>query len=234
MILFANARAWLSAIDPVLPAATLVLVVFVAIYAVRRWLPGVWKAVEATVPFAGSLDPGPVLNALWKSWQVLPGALLGAAVSALSSGMSVRTALYGVAAGAAASLGHELMAAYKGQVGGKSPSSSPPFAPIALLLLCCCFGLSQSGCALFGSGGSFWPKVEHCAPSPSILVSQVATVLAAGGDYESALEQLALSDGKEIVECAVQAFVNSIAGPEGESTGAKSRGRAFLAKVAAQ
>jgi hypothetical protein len=111
----------------------------------------------------------------------------------------------------------------------KGPSI-PPLAAAGLFLIC----LVLNGCGLFGSGGAFWPKVEHCAPSPATLVSQVADVLAAGGDYEAALEQIALQDGKEAVLCAVQAFVSSIGSKVGASesdSAARARGQAFLTKV---
>lgn len=91
--------------------------------------------------------------------------------------------------------------------------------------------LSLQGCAWFK--GSFWPNVEHCAPTPAALASEVAQILAAGGDYESALEQAGLKEGKDAVECAVIAFTNSLGGPEGENSAAKLRGRSFLAKVKA-
>jgi hypothetical protein len=117
--LFATARAWLAAIDPAAPAAALVLIVFLSIYAIRRFLPGVWLWIESRIPFVDSLDYRPVATIVWKFVQALPGALLGAAVASLSSGASVKNALLGVLAGFAASLVHEVMAAYKGQVGAR-------------------------------------------------------------------------------------------------------------------
>lgn len=225
MELFSNARAWLSAIDPALPAAALVFLVFITVYSVRRWLPGVWKIVEATVPFADSLDPGPVLDAVWKSWQVLPGALLGAAVSALSSGLSVQSALWGVAAGAMASLGHELMAAYKGEVGKPKPPSVPPLAA-GLLAICLMLG----GCWL---KGSFWPKLESCAPSPAALVSVVETIFLSGDNIEADLQQAGLQYGKAAIECAAQAFADSIGPNDAQHATAKARARDFVARVKA-
>lgn len=120
------------------------------------------------------------------------------------------------------------------KVGSVSPPpppkgpSVPPLATAGLLALCL---VLVGGCAWFK--GSFWPNVEHCAPTPAAVASEVTQILAAGGDYEAALEQIALTDGKDIVECAVVAFTNSIGGPEGENSAAKSRGRLFLAKVKA-
>lgn len=104
-------------------------------------------------------------------------------------------------------------------------------AGAALLLLGIGLSLHATGCAWFK--GSFWPNVEKCAPSPAALIAQVGQLLAAGGDYETALEQLALTDGKDIVLCAVQAFVNSIGSKVGaspEELAAVARGKAFLAE----
>ena len=258
--IFAPARAWLVAnIDPAAPAALLVIIVFLAVYSLRRWAPSLWLRLEHAVPFVDSIDPAPGLKILLKVWQALPGAAFGAATAALTTGLSVTHALWGVVAGFAASAVHEIMAAYQGAVGRPKPPTSasgsgrgsitidppkpfpPPPAPpaaamralpigfFACLMLGC---VSLSGCAWFK--GSFWPKVENCAPSPASLVAQVGDILAAGGDYESALEQLALTDTKAAVVCAVEAFVSSLGANDGAHADAQARGKAFLAKVAAQ
>jgi hypothetical protein len=93
--------------------------------------------------------------------------------------------------------------------------------------------LSLPSCSVFGSGGSFWPAVATCAPSPAKLVAQVESILLAGGDYEHALEQQALQDGAAAVECAVKAAVDSLmakVGASPEQGAAAARGKAFLMK----
>lgn len=114
----------------------------------------------------------------------------------------------------------------------KPPSTPSGMGPMGgMLALCLC--LSLASCAIFGSGGSFWPKVEKCAPIPASLVRQVADILVAGGDYEAALKQLALQDGGAAVICAVQAFVSSIASKVGaapDELSGEARGKAFLAQ----
>jgi hypothetical protein len=114
------------------------------------------------------------------------------------------------------------------------PASKPPtfggMGPMGGMLVMCLV-LSLTGCAWFK--GSFWPNVSHCAPSPASLVADVADILSAGSNYESALEQLALVKGKDLVLCAVEAFVNSIGkkvGASPEEMAAHARGKAFLAK----
>ena len=171
--MFQTIKNWLFAIDPALPAASLVLLVFATIYSVRRWLPGAWKAIELSIPFLSALDAGPVFNAIWKIAQSLPGMLLGTAVAALTEGANVKAALWGVAAGALASVAHEVMAAYRGQVGGKKPPSAgapdepvrmfhvdppPPPPPLRAALA----GLAIALCP-FGCSGA--PKANACNPA---------------------------------------------------------------------
>jgi hypothetical protein len=230
--MFRAALAQLRAIDPVLPAALLITFVLLTIYTVRKFFPRAWLWVERTVPYADSIDPGPGLDALWKAWQAWPAMALGAAISALFAGVSVRHALWGVFCGLISALSHTIAAAYKGKVGELKPKDpSPPAASLVGVLCFAALCFALGGCAIFGAHGSFWPKVEKCAPSPASLVSQVADILVAGGDYEAALKALALQDGAAAVICAVQAFVSSTghkfgAGPE-ELSGV-ARGKAFL------
>ncbi len=235
---FSIVRAWLASVDPAAPAATLVLTVFFAIYALRRWFPSAWLWLEHRLPFVGTLDYRPVATVVSKFVQALPGALLGAVVASLSSGASVKNAVFGVLAGFGASLVHEVMAAYKGEVSAPKPFSDPMGPMGGVLALGLVFSLT--GCAIFGAHGSFWPALEHCAPSPASLVSQVEDILLAGGDYEAALKSKALQDGAGIVECAVASAVDLLSAKAGkigaspESAPAAARGKMFLAKVSAQ
>lgn len=110
------------------------------------------------------------------------------------------------------------------------PPSFPPLAAAGLFALCL---VLCSSCSIFGSGGSFWPKVERCAPSPASLVSQVADALLDGDGYEAALKQMALQDGAAAIECAVAAAVDSFGNKVGASPAegaARARGKAFLLK----
>lgn len=236
----ASARAWLATINDWAPAA-LVLTVFLTVYALRRWCPSVWLFITGYVPSVTQIDPSPVLAAIGKLLQALPNAIYGAAVSALAQGLSVKTALQGVFAGFAAAVVHEVMANYSGKLGArKGPPTGPndysskrlpqdpkpPSIP-PLAAACVALGLMLSGCALFESKV---PALEQCAPTPAALAAQVADILAAGGDYKSALEQLALKDTEAAVLCAVEAFVGDgkVASSDGDAA-AKARGREYLA-----
>ena len=123
------------------------------------------------------------------------------------------------------------LAAAKGAESKRAPFV-PPLPLLLLLTLVLACGLP--GCSLFGPGGSVWPKVESCAPSAASLVMQVENVLLAGGDYESALLQLAEKQGKDVIVCAVEAAMAELGskiGASPERMGAKARAKAFLVKT---
>ena len=117
----------------------------------------------------------------------------------------------------------------------KAPSPlKPPGVPFGMLMLMCLLALPVSfvGCSLFGKGGAAWPVVQHCLPSPANLIAQVESVLLAGGDYEAALLQLAESNGKDAIVCAVESAVAELGGKVGASeSSAALRGKAFLKRT---
>lgn len=125
------ALAWLRGIDPLLPAALLITFVLVVIYSIRRWKPTWWLMVESTVPWAGTLDPGPAFNIWWAAWQAWPAMALSTATSALIAGTSVKNAECGALCGAISAAVHVFMANYEGKVGDlkKPRPPSPPYTP---------------------------------------------------------------------------------------------------------
>lgn len=110
--------------------------------------------------------------------------------------------------------------------GTKKSGTWPPLAGTMLMAVLAATCLVTAGC---GNGGAFWPPYAHCVPTPSSLLTDVTTILEAGGDYETALEQLALKQGKEAVYCAVETYVAQIGASVDGAAQAKARGRAFLA-----
>lgn len=105
-----------------------------------------------------------------------------------------------------------------------NPPSIPPLSAAMVCLASLVFSLSA--CALFESK---IPALEQCAPTPAQLAQQVADILLAGGDYQSALEQQALKDGENAVLCAVHAFMTSHkVGASENETAAKARAKAYL------
>jgi hypothetical protein len=241
---FAIARAFLANLDPAAPAAALILTVFLTIYSLRRFAPKAWLWIEAKLPFVDTLDYRPFATIVSKFVQSLPGALLGVVVASLSSGASVKSAVIGVLSGFAASLVHEVMAAYKGQVStpkpptmakpytperpmtiiDKGPPSVPPaaafvgrmlgFASAVVLLSCASLVASLTGCSFFTH--SVEPIAKECAPSAAELVSQVSQILLSGGNYEAEIEQLILVDGESTVLCAIRAVIADLTAKSGK------------------
>jgi hypothetical protein len=121
------------------------------------------------------------------------------------------------------------------------PGRVPPL-PMLLLVLTLVLACGLPGCNLFGPGGSVWPKMGECAPTPETLFSEVESVLtSSGGNYEDDLLALGKSEGLQFVECAVKAVVEALSAriaarrpgeritPD-EGIGV-ARGKAFLAKI---
>lgn len=124
-----EARAWLAAIHPALPALVLIFAIWLPQWAIRRWLPQVWEA-PVNVVFGGS-DLSPALKGLRKAWQAIPSVAAAALLTSLSSGGDTWQAVTGAAIGLAAPAWHELLKAlpavpYRGGM--------PPAAVLALAL----------------------------------------------------------------------------------------------------
>ncbi len=225
----ASARAWLAAIDPAAPAAALVLTVFLTVYLVRRFAPNAWLAITSYVPLATQIDPSPVLAAIGKLLQALPGALYGAAVSALMQGLSVTSALQGVGAGFLAAVVHEVMANYQGKVSRKlppaSPSSSsgsarsplaavppsnPPAALRGLAMACIALVLLIPGCGLFAAVG---PVLAEAAVVISDAVNAVDAAEALLPNLHLAADEQAKAE--QLIARARQALAAAAAADDG-------------------
>lgn len=98
-------QSQLEAIHPVLPALSIALAVFGAIYLLRRVAPRAWDRFAALGP-NGSFG---------KIFQALPAVALGAALNAYLSGASPTAAAIGALSGALAPVLHELMRRYDGR-----------------------------------------------------------------------------------------------------------------------
>lgn len=99
---------------------------------------------------------------------------------------------------------------------------------LVVFALSFCLGLACSGRSVA------WPKVLACGEAlEQPLVESVASVLVGTGDVKTELEQIALTKGAGVVECAVQQIIEDMAsGPTtARASRAAARGRAFLASV---
>lgn len=146
------AREFLAAINPDLPAAAFVALVFLVVLAIRKAFPSAWEKWSAVVPVL-AIDPSPVLVLLSKAWQAVPAAVIGAVLAALQSGADVRTTVYGALLALLAPVAHELAKNYKGTLGASKPRL-PPVLPVLYL-----FGLAAFV--------SVQPWMAGCAAVPS-------------------------------------------------------------------
>lgn len=73
-------------------------------------------------------------------------------------------------------------------------------------LVVLCLATCLPGCSWLSTKA---PVAEACLPTPAALATQIATILATGGDYVAKLEALAAQDGSAVVICAVQAFLSA-------------------------
>jgi hypothetical protein len=197
----------------------------------------VYQIVTFVVAFC--LAASRILTASKAFWSLMPSWIAGVlpglvvALPALAEGIAGSQSWTDLTVAFLAAGALLLPGAHSHSVEMKKPDG----ASGAVVILALLAASATSACGIFGSHGSFWPALSHCAPSPSSLVSQVEDVLLAGGDYEAALKDLAIKDGAGIVECAVTAAVGLLTAKSGkfgaspESGHAAARGKAFLAKV---
>lgn len=159
------AVAWLSLnIDPAVPRALLIALVFAAVYAIRKLFPRAWEWFARAVPVP-VIDPAPLLLLLSKAWQALPAALLGGVATALTTGGDVTKTVKGVVFGALAALAHEFVKAvpwipYRGATG----KLKPPVLPMLYLLglgFFCVLQPGITGCGAAAAGAELPP----CTPA---------------------------------------------------------------------
>lgn len=120
----------------------------------------------------------------------------------------------------------------KQSLGELKAKKSPSVPPLGVLFLLACFASGfATSCALFSPA-----DYAHCLPAPAGLLSDVAAILKSP-DYEKQLKELALTKTEAAVLCAVEQFVDLLAGKVGaspEEAVSVSRGKAFLAKAGAK
>lgn len=228
---FTPAYNFLVGLDPSLPRALFVALVFVSVLAWRKLWPSGWLKFSSLIPVSDE-DTSWFKTTLLKVWQALPSALLGAVYGALGTGGNVLASLKLAALALLAPVIHEVAWRYQGNLGTKK--NPPPGIPAGPLLVLVVFLLSFRlgvACSPFAAE---WPAIaQHCAPSNAVLLEDVRVVLANTDDLWGQLEKIAVTQGKAAVECAVQQLVADEAGRMGAARDDHSlaRGRAFLAKV---
>lgn len=225
---------WLKAIDPSLPRALFVALVFLTVMAWRKLLPESWIKFSNLVPVSDE-DTSWFKATVRKAWQALPSALLGAVYGALGTGGDVLASLKLAALALLAPVIHDVAAHYQGNLGTKKnpPPLSIPDGPLLVLLLVCSLpGLH--GCARLAKVD--WTKVEACVaqPAESALIQIVSGVLAGTGDVKTELEGVAEEYGTGAVKCVVVQIVDDTGLRPHLDKDARqhARGKAFLDSVA--
>ena len=152
IVIHSMQAAWLwlaTTVHPLAPWVAMVGLVFAALYAVRKWAPGVWQ---------WAADKGPIGVAASKCFQALPSVLLGALIVSISTGADVKLTVIGAVTALAAPLGHEVLKWASSKTPGptylggswpaagsapKPPSIGPAAIVLAVLLLTGCTGSLQ-------------------------------------------------------------------------------------------
>ncbi len=112
----------LKGIDPSLPRALFVALVFLTVLAWRKLSPGSWKTFSNVIPVSEA-DTNWFKATMLKVWQALPSALLGAVYGALGTGGDIVASLKLAALALLAPVVHEVAWRYQGNLGTKK---SPP------------------------------------------------------------------------------------------------------------
>ncbi len=112
----------LVAIDPSLPRALFVALVFLTVMAWRKLLPASWIKFSSLIPVSKE-DTGWFKETVRKLWQALPSAVLGAVYGALGTGGAVWPTLKLALLGLLAPVIHDVAARYRGTLGTKK---NPP------------------------------------------------------------------------------------------------------------
>ena len=127
-MLLTQIHDYLEKLNPMLPAAVLMLVIWLPQYLLRRFAPLVWE-IPATLPFTWlGVDRGKLLI-LRKAWQALPSVALAAGLQALWTHGDAWQAVLGVAQGLLAPGWHELWKALPVPYRGGIPPAADP-APV--------------------------------------------------------------------------------------------------------
>jgi hypothetical protein len=134
--LLESVRIWLEGNVGIGAAfSALVLLVFVFVFAFRKLFPNAWIWMVKRVPYI-DFQMDPLLALLDKVVQTIPGALLGAVTTWMSTGADMtlnglKLALLGSLAGPLAALAHHILKAipwipYLGRLGAKAKRRFTP------------------------------------------------------------------------------------------------------------
>ena len=120
---------WLIAIDPSLPRALFVALVFCTVLLWRKVSPSTWLKFSSLIKVTEE-DTSWFVATLRKAWQALPSALIGGFYGWLGTGGSIVASLKLALLGLLAPVVHELAWRYEGRLGTKRtpPADAQPIA----------------------------------------------------------------------------------------------------------
>lgn len=143
-------RAALASSDPATLIGSAAIAAFVLVWSWRKFFPSSWNWLEMRIPLIDRIKSDAIWTFVWKTVQTIPGALIGAAMTALASGGDLKKTLLGALAGPVAAIGHEVLKAYKGQTSKPGNRIVPPYS-LSAIALCLSLGLLIPGCAAFAA-----------------------------------------------------------------------------------
>src|SRR6478609_616344 len=109
---------WLHALDPALPQAIFVSLVFFTVWLLRKLAPNQWEAF-ANLIHVKSDDTAWWQNELRAAWQMLPAAIIGTIYGVLGTGAELVPTLKLSLLSLLAPVVHRIAQRYQGQVGIK-------------------------------------------------------------------------------------------------------------------
>jgi hypothetical protein len=120
--------AWLAALDPSLPRALFVALVFGTVLLWRKLWPESWRMWSAVIRISEA-DANWFKAAILKAWQMLPSALIGGLYGWAGTGGSLEEAMRLALMGLLAPLVHDLAWRYQGKLGDGKPRVPPSLPP---------------------------------------------------------------------------------------------------------
>lgn len=116
--------AFLAAIDPSLPRALFVALIFGAVLLWRKVSPDTWRAYSNLIPVSDE-QTGRFVAVLKKTWQALPSVLMSAIAGALGTGGNMGATIKIALLGLLPPIIHELGWRYQGNLGDGKPLVPP-------------------------------------------------------------------------------------------------------------
>jgi hypothetical protein len=127
--------AWLAAINPDLPRALFVMLVFSTVWLIRQYAPNKWEQF-ANLVGVKSDDTSWLFNELRAAWQMLPAAIIGTIYGVLGTGGDVVESLRLAALALLAPVVHRIAQRYQGRLPEKPARANSVRVGMTMALAC--------------------------------------------------------------------------------------------------